>query len=113
MLNMSLLKPLCSTVLGGLQNSIFVFLGVCAEDLALVVGSLPGELVIDLGGIPRLLDALGFCVPHGPVIDEGPWPDSRHLGTDVPLPSLYSGVDVDHAKGTSLPDRGLGAPELS
>ena len=95
------------------RQFLLVFCGVCAEDLALVIGPLPGELVIDLGGIQRLLDALGFCVPHGPVIDEGPWPDSRYLGTDVPLPFLYSGVDVAHAEGASLPDRNLGAPELS
>ena len=33
MLKMSLLKPLCSMVLGGLQNSVFVVLDVCAEAL--------------------------------------------------------------------------------
>ena len=33
MLKMSLLKPLCSMVLGGLQNLVFVVLDVCAEAL--------------------------------------------------------------------------------
>ena len=33
MLKMSLLKPLCSMVLGGLQNLVFVVLEVCAEAL--------------------------------------------------------------------------------
>ena len=31
MLKMSLLKPLCSMVLGGLQNLVFVVLEVCAD----------------------------------------------------------------------------------
>jgi len=33
MLKMNLLKPLCSMVLGGLQNLVFVVLEVCAEAL--------------------------------------------------------------------------------
>ena len=33
MLKMTLLRPLCSMVLGGLQNLVFVVLEVCAEAL--------------------------------------------------------------------------------
>ena len=86
---------------------------MCAEDLALVIGPLPCELVIHFRGVQTFLDSLRLAMTHRAIIDEITGFDSRSFGAYIPLPSFDSGVDVDHADGASLADLCLRAPKLS
>ena len=69
MLKMSLLKPLCSMVLGGLQNLVFVVLEVCAE--ALQKTKSPEGNSIDILN-------MNIFVDHGPT-----WISTSEFGESV------------------------------